>query len=245
MRKLVAAALVAVLSLALAAVALAQNPSPSSTAPSVTGTISPSKAGTKTKPKASTVKLFVKNNRNDTTVSSIVIFLPKNVKVSGKGFPVCTAATLNTKGATACPAGSKVGTGTAHAVVGPGRAPIQFTNDAYVGGKSSLVFYVQQKGGTVRKALNSPITSAGGKFGQKITVKIDPDLQQPAPGVFSSLVDLQATIKAKRGKNSIATTTGCPTDKKHRVGVTFKFTPNSTFPGTGSVTNAGSSPCSK
>jgi hypothetical protein len=245
LRKLFAAALVAVMSLALAAVALAQNPDPSTTAPTVTGSISPAKAGTKSKPKPSTLKLFVKNNRTDATVSTITISLPKNLKLSGTGFPVCTAATLNSKGKAGCPAGSKAGTGTANAVVGPGRAPIKFSNDVYIGGKNTIVFYVQQVGGTVRKALNAPITRAGGKYGQKLTVKIDPDLQQPAPGVFSSLVDLKATVKAQRRGKSLVTTTGCPTDRKHRTGVKFAFAPNSTFPATGSVSGTAQAPCSK
>jgi len=245
LRKLFAAALVAVMSLALAAVALAQNPDPSTTAPTVTVSISPANAGTKAKPKPSTLKLFVKNNRTDATVSTITIFLPKDVKLSGKGFPFCTAATLNSKGKTGCKAGSKAGSGTANAVVGPGRAPIKFTNDVYVGGPNTIVFYVQQVGGTVRKALNAPITRAGGKFGQKLTVKIDPDLQQPAPSVFSSLVDLKATVKATRGSSSLVATTGCPASRKHSAGVKFAFNPNATFPATGSVTNSGAAPCSR
>jgi len=246
LRKLFAAALVAVMSFAaLAAVALAQNPSPSTTAPTVTGSVSPARAGTKSKPRASTIKLFVKNNRTDATVSRITIFLPKDVKLSGKGFPFCTAATLNSKGKVGCKAGTKAGSGTASAVVGPGRAPLKFTNTVYIGSANSLVFYVEQVGGTVRKALTAPITSAGGKFGRKLVINIPPDLQQPAPGVFASLVDIKATIKATRRTSSLASTTGCPTGRKHRIGVTFGFTPNKDFPATGSVTNSGSSPCSK
>lgn len=239
------AALAALLSIAVAAVAVAQDPNPSTSAPDVTTTVSPAKAGTKNKPKNSTLKLFVKNNRTDSTVDTITVNVAKNVKLSGKGFKFCTAAKLNAQGKTACPAGSKAGSGTANAVVGPGRAPIKFTNDVYVGGPNTIVFYVQQVGGTVRKALNAPITRAGGKFGQKLTVKIDPDLQQPAPSVFSSLVDLKATVKATRGSSSLVATTGCPASRKHSAGVKFAFNPNATFPATGSVTNSGAAPCSR
>ena len=246
MRKYLIAALAAVLSVTVAGIALAQNPDPSASAPDAKFTVSPAKAGTKKKPKNSTLKLFVKNNRTDATVDTITVFLAKNLKLGGKGFKYCTAAALNTKGKTACPAGSKAGSGTANAVVGPGHAPVKFTVDAYIGSKTSVIFYTQQVApGTVRKALVGKISKASGKFGSKIVITIDEDLQQPAPSVFSSLVDLRVTMKAKKGKNYLVSTTGCPSDKKHRFGVKFTFNPNSTFPATGSVTGTTDSPCAK
>jgi hypothetical protein len=246
LRKSLIAALAAALSIAVASLALAQSPDPSTTAPDVTATVSPAKAGKKKKPKNSTLKLFVKNNKTDATVDTITVFIGKNVKLDGKGFKYCTADTLNGKGQTACPAGSKAGSGTAHAVVGPGHSPVAFTVDAYVGSKSSIIFYTQQVGGTVRKGLVGKVSKASGKFGSKIVITIDPDLQQPATNVYSSLVDLKTTIKAKKGKHFLVSSTGCPSDKKHRFGVKFHFNPNSTFPATGSsVTGPADSPCSK
>ncbi len=246
MRKYLIVALAAMLSIAVAAIAVAQNPDPSASAPDVTATVSPANAGTKTKPTNSTLKLFVKNNRTDATVDTITVNIAKNVKLNGKGFKYCTAAALNSKGKTACPAGSKAGSGTANAVVGPGRSPIKFTVDAYVGSRTSVIFYVQQVApGTVRKALTGKISRASGKFGSKIVIKIDEDLQQPAINVFSSLVDLRTTIKAKRGRNYLVSSNGCPSDRKHRFGVKFTFKPNATYPATGSVTGTTDTPCSK
>ena len=239
MRKYLIVALAAVLSIAVSAVAVAQ-----STAPEVTAKLTPTNAGTKKKPTNSTLKLFVKNNKTDATVDTITVNIGKQVKLSGKGFKYCTANTLNTQGKTACPSGSKAGGGTANAVVGPGKAPLKFTVDAYVGSKSSIIFYVQQVGGTVRKALVGKVSRASGKFGQKIVIKIDEDLQQPAPGVFSSLVDLQTTIKAKKGKNYLVSSIGCKS-KKHNFGVKFNFAPNATFPATGSVSGSATSSCKK
>jgi hypothetical protein len=245
LRKYLIAALAAVLSIALASVAVAQNPDPSASAPDVRVTVSPAKAGTKKKPRNSTLKLFVKNNRTDATVDTITVFVAKNVKLNGKGFKYCSASKLNSQGKTACPAGSKAGSGTANAVVGPDRVPLKFTVDAYVGGKSSIIFYTQQVGGTVRKALVGKVSKTSGKYGSKIVIKIDDDLQQPAFGVFSSLVDLNTTIKAKRGKNYLVTTNGCPKDRKHRFGVKFGFRPNATFPATGSASGVTDAPCAK
>jgi hypothetical protein len=245
LRKYLIAALAAVLSIALASVAVAQNPDPSASAPDVRVTVSPAKTGTKKKPRNSTLKLFVKNNRTDATVDTITVFVAKNVKLNGKGFKYCSASKLNSQGKTACPAGSKAGSGTANAVVGPDRVPLKFTVDAYVGGKSSIIFYTQQVGGTVRKALVGKVSKTSGKYGSKIVIKIDDDLQQPAFGVFSSLVDLNTTIKAKRGKNYLVTTNGCPKDRKHRFGVKFGFRPNATFPATGSASGVTDAPCAK
>jgi hypothetical protein len=246
LRKYLIVALAAVLSIAVASVALAAN-----AAPDVTATLSPSKAGTKKKPKNASLKLFVKNNQNDATVDTITVNIGKQVKLSGKGFKYCSASTLNTQGLKdasgnpTCPAGSKAGGGTAHAVVGPGHAPVAFTVDAFVGSKSSIIFYTQQVApGTVRKALVGKVTKGSGKFGSKLTIKIDEDLQQPAPSVYSSLVDLQTTIKAKTGKHYLVSSTGCKS-KKHNFGVKFNFNPNSTFPAVGSTEGTTTSKCKK
>ena len=239
MRKYLIVALAAMLSIAVASVALAAN-----AAPDVTAKLTPTKAGTKKKPKNATLKLFVKNNQTDATVDTITVFLGKNLKLNGKGFKYCTADMLNTGGKAACPAGSKAGGGTANAILGPGHVPLKFTVDAYVGSRTSVIFYVQQVGGTVRKGLVGTVSKASGKYGSKIVIKIDDDLQQPAPGVFSSLVDLQTTMKAKKGKNYLVSSTGC-TKKKHNFGVKFNFAPNSTFPAQGSAEGTTTSKCSK
>ena len=241
MRKYLIAALVAVLSIAVTAVAVGQTPS---TEPDVDVSLTPSKAGKKKKPKNSTLKLSVKNNRTDATVDTITVNIGKNVKLNGKGFKYCKAADINAQGKTVCPSGSKAGKGTANAVLGPGRAPVKFNVDAFVGSKSSIIFYVQQIGGTVSKALTGKVSKARGKYGSKIVIKIDEDLQEPATNVFSSLVDLNTTIKAKRGKNYLVSSTRC-TKKKHNFGVKFTFKPNATYPATGSVSGETTSACKK
>ncbi len=237
MRKYLIVALAAVLSIAVASVALAAN-----AAPDVTAKLTPAKAGTKKKPKNSSLNLHVKNNQTDATVDTITVNIGKNVKLDGKGFKYCTADTLNTQGKTACPSGSKAGGGVAHAVVGPDHVPLNFTVDAFVGSKNTVIFYTQQVGGTVRKALVGKVSKASGKFGSKIAIKIDDDLQQPAPGVFSSLVDLTTTIKAKAGKHYLVSSVGCA-KKKHNFGVSFKFNPNPTFPASGTAAGTTTSKC--
>ena len=240
MRKYLIAAIAVLTSLALASVALAQ----SATAPTVDAKTSPTKAGTKKKPRNVTLNLAVKNNRNDATVNKITVFVDKNVKLNGKGFKYCTAKTLNSKGQSACPKGSKAGSGVAHAAAGPGRLRTTLTVDAYVGSKSSVVFYVQLQGSTIRKALTGKISRASGKYGQKIVIPIDPVLHPPAKSVYSALLDLQTTIKAKKGKHFLVSTVGCKS-KKQSYGVKLDFAPNPSFPATGSESGTGTGKCSK
>ena len=120
MRKFLIAAIAALASIALASVAVAQ------TAGDITSTttVSPTKAGTKKKPRAAKVKTFVKNNVPGTTASTIEIDFPKTVKISGKGLTYCALSQFAKPGGKAnCPAKSKAGTGITHATVGAaGRA---------------------------------------------------------------------------------------------------------------------------
>ena len=158
MRKFLIAAIAALASIALASVAVAQNKDVEATTK-----VSPTKAGTKKKPKAAKITTFAKNNVADTTASKIEIDFPKTVKISGKGLTKCALAEFSKPGGKAnCPAKSKAGTGISHAVVGPQRAPLNFNVTAYVGGNNLVIFYIEQQGGTVprRSRARSPAPAA-------------------------------------------------------------------------------------
>ena len=208
MRKLIIGGLTAVLSVALASVALAQAVPPSAT---MTASVSPSKAGTRSNPKPSRVKLFVQNDRaSNTTMSKLEITLPRNAKFNGRGFSSCSAAKVEAT-PSQC-AGAKAGTGVANAILGPTSptpSNLRFNVTAYVGGRSSLVFYLVQQGGAVKRSIPATIS------GRKLTLTVPADLQQPAPNVYSALVDLSANIYKKKGDDSLFTTTGCPPNDKH------------------------------
>src|SRR5436190_1553233 len=124
LRKILVVALAAVMVVAGATVALAQ----SSTAPTLTVTVKPTKAGTKKKPANSSIHLVVVNNDEKKTLSKIVITMPKTLKVSGKGFKTCSKAFLDNNGADRCPKASKVGGGTATALLGVNNPPGGQTN---------------------------------------------------------------------------------------------------------------------
>ena len=117
MRKTLIAALTALTALALAAVAIAQNPAPSI---DVKATVSPTKAGTKKKPKSEKLSLQIDNSRESkTSASKIEISFPKTLKLSTKGLKTCSVAKLDSQGKAVCPRGSAAGVGTADALVNP------------------------------------------------------------------------------------------------------------------------------
>ena len=114
MRKLILGAVVASVSLGLTAGAIAQAPESTFDAK-----VSPTKAGTKGKPKNTTLNFNVTLNKPNTTVEFIDLKLPKGLKLSGKGMKRCSVDTLAFEGPAGCPSGSKAGpTGSATAVLG-------------------------------------------------------------------------------------------------------------------------------
>ena len=238
MRKYLIMALAAVLSIAVAAVAVAQNQDITSST-----SVSPTKAGKKSKPKPAKVTTSIKNNVPGTTASKIEILFPKTVKISGKGLTVCKLAEFDKPGGKAnCPKGSKAGTGISNAVVGPQRIPLKFNVTAFVGGTNLVVFYIES--GTVRKALQGKISGASGKFKQKLTITIPPDLQQPNPGLYAALTDIKSTLSLRKGKHSLISTNGC-TSKKHVFGSKLTFAPNPAPPSQPTASGTSNAKCSK
>jgi hypothetical protein len=245
LRKYLIAAIAALASIALASVAVAQG---GQSGEDITATtkLTPTKAGTKKKPKAARLSFFAKNNVPNTTASTIEIDFPSTVKVSGKGLTKCDIAVFGQPGGKAnCPAKSKAGTGVSHAVTGPQRTPLNFNVTAYVGGNNLIVFYIEQQApGTIRRALPGKISPASGKFKQKLVIGIPEDLQSPAPGLYGSLLDLRSTLSNKKGKKSLISTVGCK-KKKHTFGTKLTFVPNPNPPAKSTATGTSTSKCSK
>jgi hypothetical protein len=239
LRKYLIAVIAALAALAMATVAVAQSGDVTATTK-----VSPTKSGTKKKPKSIKITTFVQNNVPNTTAAKIEIDFPKNVKISGKGLTACKLSAIQANGPTACPSKSKAGTGLSHAVVGPDRIPLNFDVTAFVGGKNLVIFYIKQQGGTVSKALSGKISKGSGGFAQKLVITIPPDLQQPAPGLYAALVDLKSTLQLKKGKNALITSVGCKS-KKHKFGAKLTFAPNPTPPPKPSATGTSTATCKK
>jgi hypothetical protein len=230
----------AALALGAAGVAYAQNP-----APSISGSasVSPSKAGTKSKPKAEKLVLFVKNApESKTTASSIKITFPSTLKLSTKGLPQCTKSDddiINETPQKACKA-SIAGTGISNAILNPSgtQAALQLKVTTLVG-KNQLLFHLAAQG-----AITNKYVLHGKISGKTLTITITKDVQQPVTGVYAALADLKSTISLKKGKNALITSTGC-SGGAHKIPVTVGYAPNPTPPSAPSASTTLEAKCSK
>jgi len=249
LRRFVVIAVALVATLAVAAVAVAQYALPVT---KLTASATPTKGGTKKKPKNGQLKVsFTVNKESNVTADQIVFLLPKNAKVSGKGFRFCPATKINNEGASSCPKGSKVGRGTAQALVGPNKTAFNFAITIYAGSKSEIAMLLT---GPITRALTGSIGNAGGNFGNKITVDVPPEIQQPIKGLYADITAVSATIgKAKgstgTGKKKKTTyfvgLTGCPSDRTHDFAVRLHFAPNPNAPQQGADEAQATSACKR
>ena len=218
--------------------------------PNLTIKLTPGGAGTSSKPKGQTLNYRVTLGTDDgtsppTTATTTVSF-GKGIRFNAGKFPTCTLSTLNSKGPSACPKGSKVGTGSASALVGgsPGEAAPSTTEILKVtafngpGGKSYLLYLDGDSPATIKQAIEGTLGTGSGDYGYTLTVTIPPNLQQPVPGLFAPLVDFSVktggtltktkTKKVKGKKKKIKTkinyieTIGC-TGGQWKFGQSFNF----------------------
>jgi hypothetical protein len=186
-----------------------------------TASVSPNKAGTKKKPKNGTLRVgFTVNPESRRTVDRITLYFPKNMKIDGKGFKTCSVEKLNTDLSGAdCPKGSKIGEGTAGALLGPAVNPITFKTELYAAGRNKIALFLIGQGIDVQVAFPGPIKKSTDKrFGQQADIDIPPQVQSPALNLFSYITNVDTTIggsaKVKVGKKkvkrSFGTLNGCP-----------------------------------
>lgn len=233
MRKYLIVAIVATTAMAFAATSFGATP-----AATMKVTVAPKKAGTKKKPKNSSIHLTIKNNDPKKTLSSLVITSPKTFKLSGKGLTTCKEADLVSGGPAACPKASKLGKGTANALLGvngTSPTPLHFDVTPILVGKSRIDFNL------FTPAIGNLISPATIK-GNKLTITVPDQAQQPLPGTWAGLVDIDTTLKAKKGKHYFASTVGCK-KKKHAFSTKLVFADNGVSDFT-PVTVKGSSKCS-
>jgi opacity protein-like surface antigen len=226
MRKLTLTAGVA--ALAIGAVGAAQAVTPTT---ALKTSVSPTKHGTKKKPRnvKLNIELITQPNPNDGpfATKTTVVHFDKNLKFGGKYVKTCSADKVRSNN-TACPRGSKVGTGSATGVAlgltenltvtaynGPGGNKIELL----VSGTSPL---------TIHDVIEGKLQSDKGKFGKKLVVAIPDTLQQPAPGAFATLTDFKTSVKGTGSKKRpFVGLAGC-TKKKLNFQADFVFTDGST-----------------
>lgn len=219
------------------AAAVAQTPGAT-----MTVSVSPSKAGTKSKPRAVKLKTTVTNTDSKKTAKQIDIFMAKAIRFSAKGLRTCRATSeqiIATSGR-AC-ARSKVGSGVAKALAGVNTTsptPLTFKVTAFLTGAKSLAFLLQGQELKINLVAPAKVSRASGAFGTKLSVKVPPQAQQLPPGTFNGLVSLTTTLGSKR----LLTTTACR-GKKHPFKTVISFSPNPNPPSPASVTATASAPC--
>jgi hypothetical protein len=236
LRKYMIVAIAAIAAIAFASVSLAQTPDPQT----MSVKVAPKKAGTKHKPKNSSIVLDIQNNESNRTLGKLEIISPKTFRLNAAGLTKCKASVLEASGPDACPKKSKVGTGTASALAavnGTNPTPLTFDVTAVVTGAKNIAFFLH--------AHEAPldVLSPGKIKGRKLTITV-PDAAQHIGPVWNGLKSIHTTLKAKKGKHFLAATTGC-VKKKHNFSTKLTFVDN-TVPGTaGTETVKASSPCKK
>jgi len=233
LRKTFLVAGVATFALGISGVAQAQEPKID-----VTASVSPTKSGTKSKPKNEKFSLSVRNDpASKTTAGSIKVTLPSTLKLSTKGLTQCTKSDNDiVASAGAVCNKSKAGpAGTANAVLLSNGLNVAFKVQPFVG-KNELLFYLEASIGN-KYVLHGKIS------GKTLTITIGPDLQQPLSGVYAALVDLKTTLSVKKGKNYLLSSTGCKS-KKHTVNVTVGYADNPAKPSKPSASGSADAKCS-
>jgi hypothetical protein len=250
LRKILIAALAALTALAVVSIATAQEEQegPGATAEF---TLSPKKAGTKKKPKAVKLNLKLENEDSSQTADSIKVFTGKNIKSSTKGLKKCKAATLEAEGKGACPAASKIGTGSADAIAGVNTgapAKLKFNITAFVIGNQQIGFYLEQQGGDIKVLSKGRFKKASGQYGGVLDI-LDisiPQLAREFPqGTFNGLVGIETSLYKKKGKNALFKLNGCPSNRTVPFKLEIGFMPNPNPPKAETVTALAGADCRK
>jgi hypothetical protein len=226
LRKILIVAIAAFTAIAIAAPTSAQTPGAT-----MEVKVTPTKAGTKKKPKNSKIQLSVVNGDTTRTMSKLVITTAKSFKFAAKGLTRCDEDELEASGPSACPKASRVGKGVAEALVGvngPNPTPLTFDVTAVVTGAKNIAFDLQGR------QLPVHVMAPGTISGRKLSIEVPAAAQQPVPGTYAGLVSLEATLQAKKKKNYLASTNGC-SSKKHPFSATLTFVDNTVSPA-GTVT---------
>ena len=228
----------------------------------LTAKVTPSKAGTKKKPRNVVVSAGVSVVRTapdaeNPTADPIVIYFPKQFVFGNRHFKKCSKTTLDTGGVAACPRGSRIGQGTASATLGPGDSPLEFDTTFFNAGAKRIVIHLQRVStdGSRQKQeglFESPVgtlTRASGKYGSKLTVRIPFGVKRPGStednpsDTFSKLVKLDFKLDKKYKRQTFLRSTGCKGSWAFNSRLVFEPNPNP--PSVSSTSKSAKVPCRK
>jgi len=173
---------------------------------SISATASPSKHGTKKKPKKTklVVKLSTTPKPGDPAfaASDTIVHLGNELVFHGKALKTCSSSQVQSDD-TKCAKGSKVGSGKAVGVALG--ATENLTVTAYNGpGGNKLELLVDGSSPLpIHEVIEGVLSKDSAPYGNKLTVKVPDHLQQPAPGAYATLEEFDTTINAVTGKKKM------------------------------------------
>ena len=188
----------------------------------MSGSVSPTKHGTKKKAKKT--KLVIKlttEGKSDSgapcsssptppgcngtfAAKKTVVHLGNELQFNGKAFPTCSNSQV-TSDDSKCPAKSKVGFGTATGNALNLDEHLKVTAYNGPGGNKLELLLVSQDGPLpIHQAIEGVLSSDKAPYGKKLTVIIPDSLVSPVSGVFATLRQFDTTINALVGKGKKA-----------------------------------------
>lgn len=198
---------------------------------SVDASVSPSNAGTPEKPTPASVSVSAKISGanvgatdGSSATKSIEANLPYPLLFNPVAFPACDASAVRSR---KCSSRAKIGTGQ---VVGEAAGGIvqKLKLTAYNGKGYRLLLLVE---GTtplrIDSVLQGSIRSGEENYGMSLLNEVPDNLQQPVPGVFTTVTEFSLKVSAKRkikGKTvSYISTAGCSGGKwPFKIQVTYR-----------------------
>ncbi|HYF24474.1 MAG TPA: hypothetical protein VD931_01905 [Baekduia sp.] len=186
----------------------------------IDGAVSPTDAGTRTKPRNVTMTVTLTTPAppagKQFATDEAKISLPRGMRFNGSKFASCTAARLQDMGPSGCPAGSKVGSGSADAYALDGRIRQTLTVTAFNAAKGRKLLLLVR--GTSPVQINSvieatlkPTTSAS--YGYILDVKLPANLKSIAgaqPTLTKFVTRIRATKLVSGRKLGYVQSTSCP-----------------------------------
>ena len=180
------------------------------------------------------------------TISKAVVYFPHGPRVNGALFPACDPAKLRrARGAArACPAGSRLGGGTALGTSPQFAGVIEHLKvEIYSGrGGRSLIFYLHGENPVlIGGMIVAPFVALhGGRWGYRLTMPVPQDLQEIASGIFASLLDFKVTtggsVRVHGRRHGFIEALACPPGALVPVQGTFDFLDHEAVTSSGYVT---------
>ena len=251
--KKAAIAVTAMFVVALCAVAYAQTQQNTYT---VTGSVSPSRAGSSAKPVPVGIKFgYTVGEASGLRPSPVKRYSIRfdGARVNTNAFPKCSASQLESRGPSACPSGSAVGSGFITNATGAKSNPADksiacnASLTVYNSGNNRAAIYVagspQQTDPRKRCAIElaAPIPAKYVRRGSAIALEFDvpPSLLHPLPTLDNAVTGVSSTIKRLTRKRNGKTVGyyeavgGCKAGKR---GISVVFTPETGAPSTTKTT---------